>query len=159
MSAWWQQRAREKIGESGSNAQLFLVTLMSMLPYMMLACIPLFAFVLKLLYIRKRIFYIDHLVYAFHIHSFAFLLIMLNVLITVFLSRMLPGALSGWIIAALWTTFAVQVLLSIRRVYKQGWFISVFKFFTGGFVYLIVLALALVTTLVITIALPKWLLD
>src|SRR4051812_43658530 len=110
-SQWWEKKAREKFG-TGSNIQLFLVTLLSNLPYMMLACIPLFALVLKILYVRKRIFYIDHLVYAFHIHSFAYLLILLNVVITVFLSRTLPGAVAGWIIAVLWTTFAVQVFLS-----------------------------------------------
>ena len=52
MERWLQKRAREKFGEHGTNIQLFLVTLMSNLPYMMLACIPLFAFVLKVLYLR-----------------------------------------------------------------------------------------------------------
>ena len=149
---WWEKKAREKFGEHGSNLQLFLVTLMSNLPYMMLACIPLFALVLKLLYIRRRIFYIDHLVYAFHIHSYAFLLIMLNVLIAIGLEHLIPGAFSGWLIAALWVTFAVQILMSIRRVYRQGWFISIVKFFVGGFVYLIVLFVALAATFIITIA-------
>ena len=60
---------------------LFIATLFSNLPYMMLCCIPLFAFVLKVLYVRKRIFYIDHLVYV-PISSFAYLAIMLIVLIT-----------------------------------------------------------------------------
>jgi hypothetical protein len=151
---WLQKRAREKFGEHGTNIQLFLVTLMSNLPYMMLACIPLFAFVLKMLYIRRRVFYIDHLVYAFHIHSFAYLMIMVNVLLTIFLSRTIPGAFAGWIIALLWIIFAVQVFMSIRRVYRQGWFFSTFKFFVGGFVYLIVLCVALAATFLITIALP-----
>jgi hypothetical protein len=60
--------------------------------------------------------------------------------------------LAGWIIAALWTTFGLQIFFSIRRVYKQGWIFSVFKFFVGGFVYLIVLLTALIATFVITIA-------
>lgn len=154
MNDWFTGRAREKFGEHGTNIQLFLVTLMSNLPYMILACIPLFALVLKILYLRKRIFYIDHLVYAFHIHSFAFLNIMLIVLITLGLKRTIPSQLAGWLIAAMWVAFAVQIFLSIRRVYKQGWFWSVVKFFVGGLVYLTVLMLALVTTFLITIALP-----
>ena len=151
---WLETRAREKFGEHGTNIQLFLVTLMSNLPYMMFACIPLFAFVLKLLYIRRRIFYIDHLVYALHIHSFAYIAVMLIILITVGLNRTIPGIFAGWIIAALWFTFAVQVFLSIRRVYRQGWFFTVFKFFLGGLAYLIVLSLALAVTFFITIVLP-----
>ena len=151
---WLEQRAKEKMGEHGSKMALFITTLFSNLPYMMLCCIPLFALVLKVLYVRKRVFYIDHLVYALHIHSFAYLAIMLIVLITLGLNRSIPGAFAGWIIAALWITFAAQIFLSIRRVYRQGWFFTVFKFFLGGFAYLIVLTLALATTFFITIALP-----
>jgi hypothetical protein len=70
------------------------------------------------------------------------------------LNRANLGALGGWIIAALWVTFAVQIFLSIRRVYRQGWFFTVFKFFVGGFAYLLVLFTALLTTFFITLALP-----
>ncbi|MEO6970350.1 MAG: hypothetical protein ABI217_05605, partial [Chthoniobacterales bacterium] len=48
----------------------------------------------------------------------------------------------------------VQVFLSIRQVYRQGWFMSTFKFFFGGFIYLIVLAAALAITALATFALP-----
>jgi Protein of unknown function (DUF3667) len=148
---WFEKRAREKFGEHGTNIQLFLVTLMSNLPYMMLACIPLFAWVLKLLYIRRRIFYIDHLVYALHIHTFVYIGIILIVLATIGLHRVIPGSIAGWIIALLWIAFTVQILLSIRRVYRQGWFISIFKFLFGGFVYLIVLVAAVAATFFITL--------
>jgi hypothetical protein len=151
---WLEQRAKEKMGEHGSKMALFIATLFSNLPYMMLCCIPLFALVLKVLYVRRRIFYIDHLVYALHIHSFAYLTIILIVLITVGLNRTIPGTFANWMIAALWIAFATQIFLSIRRVYRQGWFFTIFKFFLGGFVYLIVLAVAFATTFFITIALP-----
>jgi hypothetical protein len=151
---WMETRAKEKFGEHGTNIQLFLITLMSNLPYMMLACIPLFAFVLKILYIRRRVFYIDHLVYALHIHTFAYVAIMLIILITIGLNRTVPGAFAGWIIVLLWIIFAIQIFLSIRRVYRQGWFFTIFKFFAGGFVYLIVLLMALATTFFVTLALP-----
>jgi hypothetical protein len=151
---WLEQRAKEKMGEHGSKMALFIATLFNNLPYMMLCCIPLFALVLKVLYVRKRVFYIDHLVYALHIHSFAYLAVMLIVLITIGLNRSIHGAFAGWIIAALWITFATQIFLSIRRVYRQRWFFTVFKFFLGGFAYLIVLSVALATTFFITIALP-----
>jgi hypothetical protein len=80
---------------------------------------------------------------------------MMIVLFTIWINGFMPGALAGLLIAALWVTFAVQILLSIRRVYRQGWFFSLFKFFVGGFVYLIVLSLALATTFFITLASPS----
>jgi len=96
---WLETRAKEKMGEHGTKMGLFIATLFSNLPYMMLCCIPLFAFVLKVLYIRRHIFYIDHLVYALHIHTFFYTAIMLIVLATMGLNRTIPGAFAGWITA------------------------------------------------------------
>jgi hypothetical protein len=79
---------------------------------------------------------------------------MLIGLVIMGLNRSMPGTLAGWIIGLLWTAFAVQIFLSIRRVYKQGWFFSIFKFLVGGFVYLMVLSVALAVTFFITLALP-----
>src|SRR6516225_8713037 len=143
---WIEGRAKEKMGEKGTKMGLFISTLFSNLPYMMLCCIPLFAFVLKLLYIRRRIFYIDHLIYALHIHSFFYAGIMLIVLTTIGLNRVAPGEIAGWLIALLWIAFVTQIFLSIRYVYRQGWFLSIFKFIFGGFVYLMVLVFALAIT-------------
>jgi hypothetical protein len=151
---WIEERAKEKMGEHGTKMGLFIATLFSNLPYMMLCCIPLFAFVLKILYIRRRIFYIDHLIYALHIHTFFYTGVMLIVLATIGLNRFVAGPIAGWMIAFLWIAFVTQIFLSIRYVYQQGWFISIFKFLFGGFVYLIVLAVALAVTFFATLALP-----
>ena len=151
---WIEARAKEKMGEKGTKMGLFISTLFSNLPYMMLCCIPLFAFVLKVLYIRRRIFYIDHLIYALHIHTFFYAGVMLIVLATIGLTRLAPGAIAGWLIALLWIAFVTQIFLSIRYVYRQGWFFSIFKFFFGGFVYLIVLLAALAVTFFATLVLP-----
>ena len=56
-----EKRIKDKVGEDGTKGRLFLDTLRSNIPAMMLCCIPLFAFVLKILYIRKRRFYVEHL--------------------------------------------------------------------------------------------------
>ena len=151
---WIEARAKEKMGEKGTKMGLFISTLFSNLPYMMLCCIPLFAFVLKVLYIRRHIFYIDHLVYALHIHTFAYTAIMLIVLATIGLNRVASGLVAGWMIALLWIAFVTQILLSIRYVYRQGWFFSIFKFLFGGFVYLMVLVFALAVTFFATLVLP-----
>ncbi|HXO93552.1 MAG TPA: DUF3667 domain-containing protein [Candidatus Acidoferrum sp.] len=151
---WIEARAKEKMGEKGTKMGLFISTLFSNLPYMMLCCIPLFAFVLKILYIRHRVFYIDHLIYALHIHTFFYTGIMLIVLATIGLNRIAPGAIADWMVTLLWIAFVIQIFLSIRYVYRQGWFFSVFKFVFGGFVYLVVLVFALAITFFATLALP-----
>src|SRR4029077_11954966 len=52
---WIEARAKEKMGEHGTKMGLFIATLFSNLPYMMFCCIPLFALVLKILYVRRHI--------------------------------------------------------------------------------------------------------
>jgi Protein of unknown function (DUF3667) len=151
---WIEARAKEKMGEHGTKMGLFIATLFSNLAYMMLCCIPLFALVLKILYVRRHIFYIDHLIYALHIHTFAYTAIMLIVLATMGLTRVVAGPIADWTIAILWIAFLIQIVLSIRYVYRQGWFISVFKFFFGGFVYLIVILTALAATFFVTLVMP-----
>ena len=152
MEKWFEQRAKEKFGEHGANAKAFIITLINNLPGMMLCCVPLFAFVLKVLYIRRKIFYIDHLIYALHIHTFAYVGIMLIVGATIGLNRVAPNMM-GWI-AIPWVVFAAQILISIRRVYRQGWFISILKFLFGGLAYLIVLAIGLGVTFFVTLIMP-----
>ena len=151
--AWMQQRIEEKIGKHGSKGKFFLRSLMENLPYMMLACVPLFAFVLKILYIFRRMFYIDHLIYALHIHSFAYSSSLIITGVALGLKRIAPG-LMPFALAALITTAVLQILFSIRRVYRQGWFMTLFKFFVGGVVYFVVLLLGLAATTFVTLALP-----
>lgn len=151
---WIETRIKDKIGEDGTKSKLFLETLRSNIPTMMLCCIPLFAFVLKLLYTRQRRFYVEHLVYALHIHTFAYLSVVVIVLLAMAAERLLPG-LRGLLIGVLCTALFVQVFLSIRRVYHQGWFFTAFKFLLGSFAYLMILILAVGATAFVTILLPN----
>jgi hypothetical protein len=109
--------------------------------------------VLKLLYIRRHALYIDHLIYALHIHAFAYLAIMIIGFGSVGIGHVLPG-IAGLTRAALIITTLLLVLFSIRRVYRQGWFKTTLKFLLGGVVYFFVLLIGLVATLFITLALP-----
>ena len=151
MPKWLEKRAREKFGEHGTNIQLFLVTLMSNLPYMMLAAS-----------------HSSHVCSSFSTYGTVFSTSTISY--TRFTSTPLPtvgiiligsqpsdsfarvpGPVAGWIIAVIWIVFLVQIVLSIRRVYRQGWFISIFKFLFGGLVYLPVLVAAVAATFFITL--------
>jgi hypothetical protein len=151
---WMEQRIKDRIGEDGTKAKLFVETLRSNLSTMMLFCIPLFAFVLKILYIRQKRFYIEHLVYALNIHAFFYIAAILVVLISIGLNRWIPGAWQILLTIFLSLLVFVQIFLSIRRVYRQGWCMTLFKFGFGGFIYLFVLAFAVAATALVTIALP-----
>jgi hypothetical protein len=151
---WLQKQIIEKVGEDGSKGKLFLDTLRSNIPAMMLCCIPLFAFVLKILYFRQRRFYVEHLVYALHIHTFLYVSVIITSLAVMGANRTLP-ALTGWIIAVLSVAIFIQIFLSIRRVYRQGLFMTIFKFLVGGMVYFCILVFAVMMTAFVTLLLPS----
>ena len=150
---WLETRLKDKIGEDGTKAQLFFDTLRSNIPTMMLVCVPLFAFVLKLLYIRQRRYYVEHLVYALHIHTFAYVAVVVITLLSIAAARVLP-AVQGPLVFVLSLVGVAQVFLSIRRVYGQGWFMTTLKFVLGSWIYLFVLAFGVAATAFITLALP-----
>jgi hypothetical protein len=150
---WLEKQVKEKIGEDGSRAKLFLETLRSNIPGMMLCCIPLFAFILKILYIRKGRFYVEHLVYALHIHTFLYVAVIITSLAVMAANRTVP-VLSGWITGLMTIAIVVQIFLSIRRVYGQGWFTTLIKFVFGGLVYCVILIFAVAATAFITLLLP-----
>ena len=152
--AWIEQRIKDRIGEGGTKAKLFVETLRSNLSTMMLFCVPLFAFVLKILYIRQKRFYIEHLVYALNIHAFFYLAVILIVLASMGLNQWIPGTPQVLLTLLLCLLMFVQIFLSIRRVYRQGWFMSAFKFAFGGLIYLFVLAFGVAATAFVTLVMP-----
>jgi hypothetical protein len=155
--AWIEKRIRERVGEDGTKWGVFLSELRKHVPTMMLCCIPLFALVLKLLYVRQRRFYVEHLVYALHIHTFAYMAVVVIAFVAIATQHMLPGLaelLPPLLVLILSAVAVAQVFLSVRRVYGQGWFMSAFKLLLGGAIYMAAIVCALAATAIITLALP-----
>ncbi len=151
---WLEKRGRERLGPQGGQLQLFLMSVLNNLPYMMLACIPLFALVLKGLYLFRKIYYVDHLIYALIVHAFAYLGTVAIILLQLGFNRAGFAGLGEWIVFFLWLAFVAQIFRSIRTVYRQGWLLTTVKFLLGGIVYLFVLLAALLATFLVTLALP-----
>jgi hypothetical protein len=145
----FELQLKDKIGEHGEKAKFFLEAFRGNLPTMMLCCIPLFALILKVLYIRKHRFYVEHLIYALHIHSFAYVGVVVITLIGMALARWSETA-QALVCTFLGTTLFIQLFISIRRVYRQGWFFTAFKFLLGGMAYFIIILAAVGATVYIT---------
>ena len=150
---WLEKRAKEKIGPTGDRGDLFLKTLIQNLAPMVLCCIPLFALVLKILYVFKRRFYIEHLIFALHTHAFVFLSTVIVIGLGFLLALKSP-ALTAIASVLLGVAVVVQLLVAIRRVYRQNWFASVFKFALGSLIYVVLLSIAFAVTAMVTLVLP-----
>ena len=151
---WLKNRVKEKIGSSGDRGVIFLKALIDNLGPMVLCCIPLFALVLKILYIFKKRYYIEHLVFALHTHAFVFLSTLIIIGIGLLLNWKVPGALTPVVCTFLSFAVLINLLVAIRRVYNQNWFATLFKFALGSVIYLCVLVIAFAVTAFVTLLLP-----
>ena len=102
------------------------------LPKLLFVLIPIFALILKLIFIRKRIYFVDHAVFTLHIHAFAFLIFLLLLIIYL---------LTGFILPANWLFIILLAYLyfAMKNFYKQTYFKTFRKFFSLIFVYFFVL--------------------
>lgn len=78
-------------------------------PYAMFVLLPLFAALLQLAYLNRRLHYAEHLVFALHLHAFWF--------IGAIAIALLPSALGSWLLLAM----PVYALLAMRNVYGGRW--------------------------------------
>ncbi|MFK5890305.1 MAG: DUF3667 domain-containing protein [Flavobacteriaceae bacterium] len=112
----------EDKGDSLSNK------IMSNLSIALFILLPIFTVFLKLLYIRRRLNYMEHLIFVFNTQSVFFLLMILLLLTSLFTeSNTAP------VIFVL--MFLVYLYLALRKFYKQGWFKTFIKFNLLNMIY------------------------
>lgn len=115
--------------------------MMVLAPYALFVLLPVFAALTWLLYWRRRLYYSEHLVYALHVHSYAFLLLLAI--------SVLPKAIGG----LLWFLGAAYFWLAMRRVFGGRWWMTTLRWATLGMVYPVLLSFSIVFTLAFAILL------
>lgn len=109
--------------------------------------LPVFALVLKLLYLRRGILYLDHLVFALHYHAFAFV-----ILTALILARAnLPRPVAVPIVVTLWLWIFVYLFLALRRVYGDSSLKAGLRFAALMISYGAVFILALIGLMMLTV--------
>jgi hypothetical protein len=117
------------------------------LPSTLFVLLPIFALMLKVAYLFKRRLYMEHLIVALHSHAFLCMSLLL-----VFACSKLGDAVpalstpTGWIEALLFLWMPVYLLLMQKRVYGQGWPMTLLKYLVLGFCYFILLSLGVGAT-------------
>jgi len=103
--------------------------LLNQSPKMMFLLLPVFALLLKLVYIRRKILYINHLIFSLHIHTVLFLyLIIANLLPTWYI--ILLTVIGAWF----------HLFFAVRKVYQQSKWKTFFKLNLVLFIYHSILA-------------------
>ena len=141
------EESPQKGKEIEANPNLIIDKIFDVLPAATFILLPLVALLFKFWYLFSGKYYVEHLILALHNHSFLFV---------VFLLSMLSNSLAGWIepseegmitTAVFWFNIAlftwtpIYFLLSLKRVYQQGWPLTVSKYLVIGLSYLVLLGL------------------
>ena len=142
------QHAKDNVGVAVKHPAEAAARLFSVLPQTLFVLMPLFAILLKVAYIFKRRLYMEHLMVALHSHAFIFLSLLLVVLVHLLMAWSAEHATWATPIllllrAAVWTWLPIYLFLMAKRVYRQGWFMTTFKFCLVGFCYLFLLGFGL----------------
>ena len=144
--------AKENVQRMKQDPNLFKDAVLSAVPSTLFVLMPVFALMLKLAYAFKRRLYMEHLIVALHSHAFLCLSLLLVFLLSALQDAVAPatGALHGLLNllkAGLWTWMPVYLLLMQKRVYGQGWILTLVKYFTLGICYAVLLSFGAVATM------------
>ena len=105
------------------------------IPYAVFVLMPLFAFLLWLVYFCRHLVYGVHLVLAFHLHAFIFLLFLLLMIPFVPLELLTIG-------------FPIYFVIALRQVYQGRWLAQILRALFLMGLYLICVGIALCVLLV-----------
>jgi hypothetical protein len=119
------------------------------LPQAMVVMIPIFALLLKLFYLFKRRLYMEHLIVALHSHAFLFLALLLTTLLGMLSTWLRPHAAwvgygVGYLQAAVLLWMPAYLLVMQKRIYRQGWPMTLLKYWFVGWSYFWLLLVVLV---------------
>lgn len=151
-------RAKENFEAAKRDPRRGIAGLFSVLPQTLFVLMPLFALLLKITYLFKRRLYMEHLMVALHSHAFIFLSLLLLAIVQLLLdwaATDAPAALPllRLLRAAMWTWLPLYLLLMQKRIYGQGWFMTVLKYGFVGFSYVFILAFGIAGAVVASLAL------
>jgi hypothetical protein len=118
-----------KIGRN--DLAIFLANIINNIGTLMFVTLPILAFFFVPFYIRRKKYYIDHLIFALHLQAFTFVILTLVALffhlelysITIILSVLLT----------------VYVWFAFKKVYKQGFWKTTIKAYIISFLYVMTL--------------------
>ena len=150
-------RMRDNVPRIKQDPKPFLIGAFGMLPQVLFVLMPLFALLLKIFYLFKRRLYMEHLIVALHSHAFVFLSLIF-ITLAILLRSWARGAAPwlemplGWLIFVMCWWLPLYLLLTAKKVYKQGWIFTTLKFCVIGICYTVMISLGIAAAFMISLA-------
>jgi hypothetical protein len=112
----------------------------SNLKYVTFLLLPIYALIFKLMYIRRKTYYVDQLVYTMHIQSFAYCLLCFTLMIPVIFGTELQR-----VIQVTFVVMLVYIGFSLFYLYRQSIWKTMLKTFISTFLLFLVTGISLFT--------------
>lgn len=135
----------QKAKQINDNPNLIIDKVFDILPATMFVLLPFVALIFKFWYLFAKRYYIEHLIFSLHNHAFLFVSLTLILLVNVLESLLTTQGYTAATTAMLWVTIIIgawiplYMLISLRVVYQQGWFLTMGKFVMIGISYMTLL--------------------
>ena len=141
--------AKENIRRMQQDPNLFKDAVLSAVPSTLFVLMPVFALMLKIAYAFRRRLYMEHLIVALHSHAFLCLSLLAMFLLMAFQDAVAPRAsgLFKLFETALWIWMPTYLLVMQKRVYGQGWLMTLLKYCVLGVCYFVLLSLGAAFTM------------
>jgi len=137
----------QKAQQINDNPNLIVDKVFDILPATMFVLLPVVALIFKFWYLFAKRYYVEHLIFSLHNHSFIFVslivILLANVANSYWSAHEYTAAATGagWLITIISIWIPLYLLISLRVVYQQGWLLTIGKFFAVGLSYVTLLAL------------------
>lgn len=141
--------AKDNVQRMQADPNLFKDAVLKAVPSTLFVLMPIFALMLKIAYALKRRLYMEHLIVALHSHAFLCLSLLVMFLVMAVQDAMAPRlhGLFTFLQTLLWVWMPLYLLLMQKRVYGQGWTMTVLKYCVLGICYFVLLSLGAAFTL------------
>lgn len=143
IEGFWTQTIARQVVKTLKNTSNFANFIWSNLPIMLLIMMPGVAFLLKLFYFRRDYYFVEHLVFSFHVHAFFFLIVSFLMLLP---DVNVVSFLSSFSIVG----FLIYIYIAFKNFYGQGRFKTLIKLFGVFIGYIFILCLAMLFTILIS---------
>jgi hypothetical protein len=135
----------------GKNAQeIFTEGLKHNAPKMMFVLLPLFALILKIAFLKNHKLYVEHIIYAIHLHCFIFLFLTATLLLQIIIPHSWEKEAMGWV--GFLTTVGIiwYIYRSFRVVYNRSRWRTVSKMLGVSLMYLLASTFSIFLFILIT---------
>ncbi|HZI02018.1 MAG TPA: DUF3667 domain-containing protein [Flavisolibacter sp.] len=123
----WKDYKRKHADDLNAVLADFSNLIVHRFPYLLFLSLPFFAWILKLLYVRKNIYYSEHAVFTLYHYIFSFIILLFGFGIKALYDWLGWGILQT-LMVILFGVWCFHLLNAMKYFYKQGWVKTVIKF-------------------------------